>query len=294
MPLPRPSLITLMLSTLLAATLVVGCAATAQTTTDSSQVTDDSSVASGEETENVAVDELAPQAMVAQVQILSDEIRSLRDQVEILETELDTTKQRQKDLYDDLDARLRKFERGGSSNTSVSESDAGESDSAPSSGADQTTEILPAETADTGEETTQVDQAVEAVDPEVIREVYDNAFRTLRQGKYEDAIIEFNALIQNYPQSELVDDALYWIAEANYVTKKFDIALMGFEQITRDYPDNRRAAEAMLKIGYIYYDQQDFEQAQNYLTEVIERYPASRSAFSANRRLNKMKRDGNL
>ncbi len=262
------------------AVFLAGCAPTATVDSSSSQTVSDSADA-------VNAEDLVPETMIAQVQVLSDEVRTLRDQVEVLELELDDTRQRQKDLYDDLDARLRKFERGAPSS--------GETGAAPSSAEAEPAveaEEAPSE-AETSEEVAEPEPEP-VIDPEVVREVYDNAFRTLRQGKYEDAIIEFNALVENYPTSELVDDALYWIAEANYVTKNLDIALMGFEQIIRDYPDNRRAAEAMLKIGYIYYDQQDYEQAQSYLMEVMERYPASRSAFSANRRLTKMRRDGNL
>ena len=292
----------MMSCSLLLAALVTGCGPvepTVGSTLEDSQAT---TVAQSDATGDVNVEALAPATMVAQVQMLSEEIRSLRDQVEILESELDTTRQRQKDLYDDLDNRLRRLERSAPANSGVSTGGTGEttppdSTASDTSDASMTEEgVAPAEV-EGGESAveTAVPEAVEVeVDPEVIRAVYDSAFRTLRQGKYEDAIIEFNALVQNYPQSDLVDDAFYWIAEANYVTKKYDVALTGFEQVIRDYPDNRRAAEAMLKIGYIYYDQQDFEQAQNYLEEVIERYPASRSAFSANRRLNKMKRDGNL
>ena len=42
------------------------------------------------------------------------ETASLRGQIELLTNELETLKQRQKDFYVDLDARLRKFESAGS------------------------------------------------------------------------------------------------------------------------------------------------------------------------------------
>ena len=49
--------------------------------------------------------------IVAQVQQLNQEIGGLRDRVDILEFELEKARERQKQLYDDLDLRLRKFER---------------------------------------------------------------------------------------------------------------------------------------------------------------------------------------
>jgi len=283
--------------TLCLAVLVAGCVAAETAAVEPSTAEDQSSVAPDSGGADIVADDegLVPQTMVAQVQVLSDEIRSLRDQVEVLESELTETKQRQVDLYNDLDARLRQLERTATAGPSVSsDTEVTEITDADSDG--QQPVPPPADESTEGEDAvteTPVNEPVETefVDPEIVRQVYDTAFRTLRQGKYDEAIVEFNALVQQYPASDLVDDALYWIAEANYVTKKYDLALMGFEQVIRDYPDNRRAAEAMLKMGYIYYDQADFEQARNYLQEVMTRYPASRSAFSASRRLNRLNRD---
>ena len=232
---------------------------------------------------------LAPSAlMLAQVQEMSDEIGTLRDRVEILEFELDKSKQRQNQLYDDLDQRLRKFERRDNSLDSTPSLPQSGSGTQPVSDAEDSPD------ATDGVEPVTVELPASDVNPQIVREVYDNAFRALRQGKYEDSIIEFQMLIDTYPNSELVDDALYWIAEANYVTQKYDSALPVFERVIREFPENQRAAEAMLKIGYIYYDQQNYEEAKNYLMEVIDRFPASRSAFSARRRLDKMGRDGVL
>ena len=232
---------------------------------------------------------LAPSAlMLVQVQEMSDEIGTLRDRVEILEFELDKSKQRQNQLYDDLDQRLRKFERRDNSLDSTPSLPQSGSGTQPVSDAEDSPD------ATDGVEPVTVELPASDVNPQIVREVYDNAFRALRQGKYEDSIIEFQMLIDTYPNSELVDDALYWIAEANYVTQKYDSALPVFERVIREFPENQRAAEAMLKIGYIYYDQQNYEEAKNYLMEVIDRFPASRSAFSARRRLDKMGRDGVL
>ena len=230
---------------------------------------------------------------VAQVMELSEDIRTLRDRVEQLEFELEESKSRQRQLYDDLDARLRIYER----NTGADDTHSGlTSQSEEDQPADETQPVT-GESSDDTVATEEVEQAAEpepepTVDPAVVREAYDSAFRTLRQGKYEDSIIEFENLIKTYPESDLVDDAWYWIAEANYVTQKLDLALTGFERIIRDYPNNQRASEAMLKIGYIHYELKNYEEAQNYLLQVIDRYPASRSVFSARRRLDKMERDG--
>ncbi len=238
---------------------------------------------------------------VAQSAQLSEEIRVLRDRIETLEFELDETRGDQRRQYDDLDARLRKFERAAAPPQTLPPTGAsGElPQSSPESVIEPATEMTvpAAEPADDGlnDDTDEATlDSVSVLDPVAVREAYDNAFRLLRQGKYEDSIAEFENIIATYPDSELIDDSWYWIAEANYVTQNYETALPIFERMIRDYPDNQRASEAMLKIGYIHYDRSNFLEAERHLREVIDAYPASRSAFSARRRLDKMAREGNL
>ncbi len=243
---------------------------------------------------------VSPQ-MVAQVQQLNQEIGVLTDRVEVLEYELNEARKRQKQLYDDLDLRLRKFERL----QSRSESGANVQKPEPDSQAEPTQ----------SEDTTSPETTVEAIeepaapsisteitsqpvltdiDLQAMRDTYDDAFRTLKTGDFDEAKIKFREFIDSYPSSDLVDDAWYWIAESNYITKEFEQAIKLYQYVAREYPDYQRAHEALLKIGYIYYELENYEEAQLYLNEILDKFPASRSAFSAQRRLNKMKRDGNI
>ncbi len=231
----------------------------------------------------------------------TNELKQLRERVELLEFELNRTQKRMTQLYDDIDIRLRKLERHSDSQPSTSEPTTETSEgSAPieaeasddSSTQQQTTEDSSAE------QPISDDESVGEIQIEIVsegdREVYDKAFRSLRDGEYEDAIAEFGRLVEQFPNSQLLDDSWYWIAEANYVTQNYEAALPVFERVVEEYPDSQRASDSMLKIGYVYYEMADFEKAGKYLNQVIELYPASRSAFSARRRLDKMTRDGVL
>ncbi len=221
---------------------------------------------------------------------LSQEVLQLRGKVEVLEFELEQTRSRQRQLYDDLDQRIRQFEREVQGDVEVVEPEPDTSIQLPDTGTEAQDQLEETET------TTETEPApaVVVADPAAVREVYDGAFQALREGRYEDAITQFETLIQTYPDSDLVDDSMYWIAESNYVTQNYQASLPEFERVIREYPESQRAPEAMLKIGYIYYDMEQFESARDYLLEVIDKFPASRSAFSARRRLNKMERDGQL
>lgn len=240
----------------------------------------------------------APAQMVAQVQQLNQEIGGLRDRVDILEFELEKARERQKQLYDDLDLRLRKFERIQSQPTNETrQTDTASGAEAPTSDATSQTETAVEEQEDAVpsepiEITTQ--PVLTDIDLQAMRDAYDDAFRTLKTGNFNEAKIKFQEFIDQYPSSDLVDDAWYWIAESNYITKEFEQAIKLYLYVAREFPDYQRAHEALLKIGYINYELENYEEAQVYLNEILDRFPASRSAFSAQRRLNKMKRDGNI
>ena len=224
------------------------------------------------------------QAVIALEQLdrLTTEVRGLTNQVEILQFELTRIQNRQKQVFDDVDYRLRELERGRSDSSGAS------STPAP---ATSSIEIPSSESDDVIEDSADQTQAA-TLDPTVVKALYDEGFNALRGGQYEEAISKFQELVSTYPGSELVDDSIYWIAEANYVTQEYDQALDAFERVVSDYPGSQRAPEAMLKTGYIHYSRENFDVAKEVLAEVVDKYPASRSAFSARRRLNKMERDG--
>ena len=227
------------------------------------------------------------QAVIALEQIdrLTTEVRVLTNQVEILQFELTRVQNRQKQVFDDIDYRLRELERGRTVSPVTSSS-------TPVATPATSSAEIPGNEADDVVEVSADQPQVAALDPTVVKALYDEGFNALRGGKYEDAISKFQELVSTYPSSELVDDSIYWIAEANYVTQEYDQALSAFQRVVTEYPSSQRAPEAMLKTGYIHYTRENFEVAKEVLAEVVDRYPASRSAFSARRRLNKMERDG--
>ncbi len=120
------------------------------------------------------------------------------------------------------------------------------------------------------------------------QQAYDAAFELLKQSRYEDAIEQFQALVNTWPQSQLADDALYWMSEANYVNREFEAALNGFRAVVERYPDSSRLPEAMLKVGYIQYDIGAYEQAAQTFQDVLTRFPGHQVTVSAETRLRRI------
>ncbi len=121
---------------------------------------------------------------------------------------------------------------------------------------------------------------------------YDAAFDLLKAGRYQEAVAGFERLLVAYPDSELADDAQYWVAEAYYVTRNFASALDGYRAIINRYPGSQRIPEAMLKIGYLQYEMGAYDRARATLNDILSRFPGTPVALSADTRLQKMDREG--
>jgi tol-pal system protein YbgF len=192
--------------------------------------------------------------MANQVESLRSDVRAMRNDVDVLNHSLESARKQQKDLYADLDARLKALEgRGGAGAAAGTAAGAGDSPSAD---------------ADKG--------------------AYQAAFDLLKAGQYDRAIAGFQAFLSTYPASGLADNAQYWLGEAYYVNKQFPESLAAFQRVVEKFPGSRKLPDALLKIGYCHYELKDYSAARSALEQVAAKYPDSASARLAQQRLEKM------
>jgi len=199
---------------------------------------------------------------------LREEISALREQLEQQEYELESMKQRQRNLYLDMDRRLNNVEAGGR-NTAGSAPVA-----PPSTGAAAAT--VPVVKAG-------------GIDGQ---EAYSQAFSLLKEGRYKESIAAFEKFKLDYPNSKYADNAQYWLGEANYVSRDYEKALDAFQQLVARYPDSSKNPGARLKIGYVYFELKNWSAAREALQQVITLYPDTTVAKKARERLERMKREG--
>ena len=227
-----------------------------------------------------------PVEVLVQLQELRVEIKSLRNQVEIQGHQMDGLQRRQRELYDDLDRRLRERERAQSAPSAPDMPGmAGQQGGGPIDGS----MALEQPAGAAGEASTLgAPQAAAAAEPSAEeRAEYETAFNLLKQSRYGAAIAAFRTFLDRFPDSAFAPDAQYWIAEAHYVTRDFATALQEYTRLVQAYPQNRKVPEAMLKMGYCHLELGDAEQGRQLLNEVILRFPGTRVAISAENRLRK-------
>ncbi len=206
------------------------------------------------------------------IRSLREEIAALRGKLEQQEFELESMQQRQRNLYLDMDRRINNVEAGGrQSSRTVAPVPPPVQSAVPSSA-------------------TSVTAAVAGdVDGQV---AYSAAFSLLKEGQYAQSIISFESFKGHFPNSKFADNAQYWLAEANYVSRDYKRALAEFQQLISQYPNSSKNPGARLKIGYVYFELKNWSAARNALQQVVAMHPDTTVAKKAKERMQRMKREG--
>ncbi|MSO22976.1 MAG: tol-pal system protein YbgF [Acidobacteria bacterium] len=124
--------------------------------------------------------------------------------------------------------------------------------------------------------------------PPSAEELYNAAFGDLNKGSYDLARQGFDEYLKNYPDTELSDNAQYWIGESHYIQRKFSEAIQVFDKVLTNYPKGDKAAAAALKKGYSLLEIKNNDAGIRELRQLIQKYPNSDSAQLAKDRLNTM------
>lgn len=202
-------------------------------------------------------------ALAAEIEKLREEIRNLRGQVETLGNNIEGVAKRQRDMYVDLDQRLRRFEQPGAA-------------SAPAAGAAVAGATAPA--ADVVKPSSAPVNAEE-------NETYERAQGQRRIGNYQGAITAFQGFIAKYPKSTLAPRAQYWIGDSYFNLRDFKSAIASQQKLISAYPDSSSVPDALLNMASAQLENGDNNAARKTMDGLIARYPSSEAAEKARRRV---------
>ena len=231
--------------------------------------------------------------MLESLESLKTEINTLRGEIEVQTHTIDQLKQKQRDLYTDLDKRLERLghnkinENSPSDLQTLNANTAGEELTNEENITDEETLVIET-TSDIGQknETTSEEKIV---DPKEAEKTYRNAFKLLKESQYDQALVAFKSFLKDYPNDNLSNKAQYWIGEANYVMQNYEIAINEYQALLNTYPDSQKASHALLKIGYSYTELGNMADAKKILKEVIRQYPDTTASKLADERLSKIR-----
>jgi tol-pal system protein YbgF len=119
-------------------------------------------------------------------------------------------------------------------------------------------------------------------------DAYQAALDHLKTRDYAGAEKALRDFMTGFPQSQLIDNAQYWLGETYYVERRFPEALDTFQRLVHDHPDSRKVPDALLKVGLTQYEQKKFKDARVALTRVVKSYRDAPAAAEAHARLKRM------
>lgn len=165
-----------------------------------------------------------------QLQVLQEEVRTLRGALEEIIYELQQVKQRQMDDYLDVDRRLIAL-------------------------AENSTEVSGAQSVGGDNASFQAtDSSVSTADVAVVKADYDQASGLLLKNRdLEGAVARFKQHIEKYPESPFVANAYYWLGEIYDLRDETGLAVQSFRIVVDNYSGHSKAMDARFKLGKLYH-----------------------------------------
>ncbi len=182
------------------------------------------------------------------IQSLEKEIASLRNEVEILETQVKFYQERNVELIDEIDSKLISL-------MSVEDLKSIESNDTPQ------TQTLNS---------------------------YEQAIVLIQKGNLDAALTALNVYVQNAEESDETPLAYFWLGEINLSNGNLAVATQNFNTLIGLYPAHWRVPLAKYKLATIYLEQGDEDRAVAQFESVVRDFPESSAAKASRESLSSL------
>lgn len=191
------------------------------------------------------------QRMQQQLDMLQSDVDSITGSIELHNHQLEKILERQRELFLELDKRFENLQQQ-SANVATN------INTATADGAGQGQAMVPVQSE---------------------QDAYQNAVNLiLKDRDYEKAVPAFQAFLSQYPNSDLTDNAHYWLGQLLYNNQDWDGAKEQFTRVAEDFASSPKRADSLLKLGMIAKNQGNASLAQGYFEQVVAEYPNSTPA----------------
>ena len=182
------------------------------------------------------------------IQSLEKEIASLRNEVEILETQVKFYQERNVELIDEIDSKLISL-------MSVEDLKSIKSNDTPQ------TQTLNS---------------------------YEQAIVLIQKGNLDAALTALNVYVQNAEESDETPLAYFWLGEINLSNGNLAVATQNFNTLIGLYPAHWRVPLAKYKLATIYLEQGDEDRAVAQFESVVRDFPESSAAKASRESLSSL------
>jgi tol-pal system protein YbgF len=214
------------------------------------------------------MEELTSQTMRSNAD-LAMRVERLQEQIEALHSSLELTTRRLESISQELAAARAQLSTGATLPPVVALPTEGEEGEAGSTG-------------EGGAAAAAAPMILATATPE---ELYRSSYEDYMRGNYDLSAQGFREYLKRWPDTDLADNALYWIGECYDAQDRSQEALEIFTQVLEDHPTSDKAAAAQLKKGLLYLKLGDKGQGVLNLQYVVYEHPGTKEADLARERL---------
>jgi len=119
--------------------------------------------------------------------------------------------------------------------------------------------------------------------------LYQKGLDTLKGGDPKTARDSFTRFLELFPKHELTANARYWLGETYYNEKKYDQAILEFQEVIKNFPGKEKVPASMLKQGMAFKELGDLKSARYVFKKLIEDSPQTGEARIAREKLKELK-----
>lgn len=118
-------------------------------------------------------------------------------------------------------------------------------------------------------------------------EIYERTMVYYKDGRYGEAIAGFKSFVKSYPRSDLADNAHFWIGECHRAVEKYEEAILAYQRVINDYPNGNKVPSAMLHQALAFEKINDKITANLVFKKLVKGFPKTEEAEIARKRLSK-------
>ena len=115
--------------------------------------------------------------------------------------------------------------------------------------------------------------------------LYDATKAAFDGGDMQAAREGFEKLIAEFPDSRYADNAQYFIGETYYREKWYEKAILEYQKVIENFPDGNKVAAALLKQGLAFINIGERNNARLILKDLATRFPGTQEAKTAQQKL---------
>jgi TolA-binding protein len=126
-------------------------------------------------------------------------------------------------------------------------------------------------------------------------ELWNNGVEAQKANKFDESLQDYQKLVDDYPKSPKVPDALYAIGSISQDQRRDIYRAMGsYRRIVQEYPTSPTASGAQFLIGFLYNNElKNVDSARMAYEEFLKKYPDNPMAPSARFELENLGKDPN-